>query len=104
MSKCQLYAKGKKIYPVTKGENIIMNDGSSLSSQLDTKANYNTVWNMVNMGQDVKEAMTGGSVAVVGKNTVLTENIVDRQVTRCKTSFYSISKNGNLIEIGRAHV
>ena len=98
MSKCQLYAKGKKIYPVTKGENIIMNDGSSLSSQLDTKANYNTVWNMVNMGQDVKEAMTGGSVAVVGKNTVLTENIVDRQVTRCKTSFYSISKNGNLID------
>ena len=38
MSKCQLYSKGKKLYPITKGENIIMDDGSSLSSQLDTKA------------------------------------------------------------------
>ena len=47
------------------------------------------VWSMANMGQDVKEAMTGGSVAVVGKNTVLTENIVDGQVTYSKTNFLS---------------
>ena len=76
----------------------LQNQVNKTNAQLDNKANYNTVWSMVNMGQDVKEAMTGGSVAVVGKNTVLTENIVDRQVTRCKTSFYSISKNGNLID------
>ena len=47
----------------------------------------NKVWSMANMGQDVKEAMTGGSVAVVGKNTVLAENIVDGQVTEDKVSF-----------------
>ena len=42
------------------------------------------VWGMSNMGQDVKEAMTGGSVAVVGVNTVLNENIVDGQITHRK--------------------
>ena len=43
-----------------------------------------SVLSMANMGQDVKEAMTGGSVAVVGKDTVLTDNIVNRQVTKDK--------------------
>lgn len=42
------------------------------------------VWGMANMGQDVKEAMTGGSVAVVGKDSVLAENIVNGQVTANK--------------------
>ena len=59
-----------------------------LSSQLDTMANEkldkNGIVTMANMGQDVKEAMTGGSVAVVGKDTVLTENIVDKQITGAK--------------------
>ena len=41
--KCQLYAKGQKVYPITKGENILMDDGTSLSSQLDKKANLNDV-------------------------------------------------------------
>ena len=45
-----------------------------------TKADTDTIWSMENMGQDVKEAMTGGSVAVVGKNTILSENIVAGQV------------------------
>ena len=45
------------------------------------KADKNEIFTMANMGQDVKEAMTGGSVAVVGVNTILTENIVDGQVT-----------------------
>lgn len=50
-------------------------------SQLDNrKLDKNGIVTMVNMGQDVKEAMTGGSVAIVGKNTVLNENIVDRQI------------------------
>lgn len=60
-----------------------------LSAQLETKANKNSVFSMANMGQDVKEAMTGGSVAVVGRDTVLTENIVDNQVTIKKTNFIS---------------
>ena len=51
-------------------------------SRLDnTKMNKTDVLHMTNLGQDVKEAMTGGSVAVVGANTILSENIVDGQVT-----------------------
>ena len=42
------------------------------------------VWFMTNMGQDVKEAMTGGSVAVVGENAVNTVNIMDKAVTKEK--------------------
>lgn len=33
------------------------------------------------LSQEVKESMTGGSVAVVGKDTILTENIVNNQIT-----------------------
>lgn len=51
------------------------------------------VFDMSRMGQDVKEAMTGGSVAVVGKNAILTENIVDKQITPEKTNFIELSKN-----------
>lgn len=54
------------------------------NAQLSTKLNQNSVLSMANMGQDVKEAMTAGSVAVVGKNSVLNENIVDGQVTYSK--------------------
>ena len=49
--------------------------GSLVIEQLGTIPNYNTVWNMANMGQDIKEAMTGGSVAVVGKNSVNYQNL-----------------------------
>lgn len=79
-----------------------------IDSQLSEKANEidvynkdvvdNKVWNMANMGQDVKEAMTNGSVAVVGKNAVLTENIVNKQVTYEKTSFMELDKKYNLFD------
>lgn len=45
------------------------------------------------LSQEVKEQLTGGSVAVVGKNTVLEDNIVDGQVTEEKTTFIKISTN-----------
>ena len=54
----------------TLGERI-----DSVSEQLDTKANKSHIWNMANMGQDVKEAMTGGSVAVVGNDTIGFNNL-----------------------------
>lgn len=45
------------------------------------KADKNEIFSMSNMGQDVKEAMTGGSVAVIGNNMVnmgqMTSNIQD---------------------------
>lgn len=73
-----------------------------VDEQLDTitqqKLDKNAILSMSNMGQDVKEAMTGGSVAVVGKDTILAENIVDRQVTPNKTSFYYRESN-NLYDI-----
>ena len=58
-----------------------------------SKADKNEVFTMANMGQDIKEAMTGGSVAVVGKNTILTDNIVDEQVTPYKTNFVEYGNN-----------
>ena len=60
---------------------------NEVDSQLEHKASKTEVFSMANMGQDVKEAMTGGSVAVVGKDTVLTENIVDKQVTPDKLQY-----------------
>ena len=37
---------------------------------VNNKADKNSIFTMANMGQDVKEAMTGGSVAVVGNNCI----------------------------------
>ena len=69
-------------------------------SQLDNrKLDKNGIVTMTNMGQDVKEAMTGGSVAVVGKNTVLNENIVDRQIRMGKLANdykYYVADDGEL--------
>lgn len=48
------------------------------------KADKNEVFSMKNMGQDIKEAMTGGSVAVVGESSVDTINIVNKSITSDK--------------------
>lgn len=56
----------------------------NFDEQLDTKANKNEVFTMANMGQDIKEAMTGGSVAVVDINTVTDSNVIEGSVgTEC---------------------
>ena len=55
-------------------------DDSQIKSSINKKADKNEVFSMVNMGQDIKEAMTGGSVAVVGENMVLEPNIVNNQI------------------------
>ena len=54
---------------------INTNNIKNINSQLDNKINKNSVLSMANMGQDVKEAMTGGSVAVVGLNSVDIPNL-----------------------------
>ena len=66
---------------------------NNLNSQIKDKASKNEVFSMANMGQDIKEAMTGGSVAVVGVNSILEQNIVNNQVTPIKTSFLKTGKN-----------
>ena len=95
LSEYDIYKSNAKQVPGIKEE------VSNLSSQLDNnvheldskKMNKNDILSMANMGQDIKEAMTGGSVAVVGKNSVLSENIVDNQVTINKVAFAEHSKN-----------
>ena len=58
----------------------------------------NETFDMSRMGQDVKEAMTGGSVAVVGKNSILTENIVDHQVNYKKTDMFKLDVSQNMFD------
>ena len=48
------------------------------------------------LSQETKEQMTGGSVAVVGIDSVLTKNIVDKQVTPEKTTFINNKLNFTL--------
>ena len=52
----------------------------NFDEHLEHKMNKNDELTMANMGQDVREAMTGGSVAVVGEKCVGTENLKDRSV------------------------
>lgn len=77
---------------------VIEDEIEEINSSLDGKANKNDIFTMANMGQDIKEAMTGGSVAVVGRNAILTENIVDGQVTFNKTNFMGFSLGVNKLK------
>lgn len=71
---------------------------SKVNEEKANKTEVNSkVWSMAHMGQDVKEAMTGGSVAVVGENSVLKDNIVRKQVVPSKFSKVSVVSN-NLID------
>ena len=86
---------GGAIDPTIKADiNNVKDEVNKLNAQYkdiaNNKADKNEIFTMANMGQDIKEAMTGGSVAIVGKNSVLTENIVDKQVTREKNDYYDI--------------
>ena len=113
--------KGELALPVTTVEAIYMEDGKTLNdeldnienekatrqevdverkridninSSLDNKASKSEIFSMANMGQDIKEAMTGGSVAIVGENTVLPINVVKKSLTADETDFLTVeSKN-----------
>lgn len=58
-----------------------LNSIPGIKTELETKMPKNAILSMSNLGQDIKEAITGGSVAVVGRDSILTENIRDNQVT-----------------------
>lgn len=79
------------------GKGLSTNDYTDIDKaevcKIENKFDKDGIFTMANAGQDIKEAMTGGSVAVVGINTVLEENLVDKQVTPIKTSFMNVSKN-----------
>ena len=64
----------------------IVNNSTAIANLGDTKIGFDDT-NYVGMSQltqDVKEAMTGGSTAVVGTNSVNTVNIVNGAVTKDK--------------------
>lgn len=72
-------------------------DDTNKALQSKVSVNQAGAISSVMLSQEVKEQMTGGSVAVVGKNAVLNENIANGQVTREKTNFYGFSLDGNLV-------
>ena len=61
-------------------------------SQLNNKIVKGQV-TMSDLTQEVKEALTGGAVAVVGANAVDNENIKDNAVSEEKTSFLNVQDN-----------
>ena len=71
---------------------LAINQGMSPQEAQDFLARFNNKINkgevsMSDLTQEVKEALTGGAVAVVGVNAVGTENIKDNSVTIQKLSF-----------------
>lgn len=72
-------------------------DDTNKALQSKVSVNQAGAISSVMLSQEVREQMTGGSVAVVGKNAVLNENIANGQVTREKTNFYDYSLDGNLV-------
>ena len=84
-------AINNKIPELDERVGVIEDEIEEINSSLDDKANIseinNKVWHMANMGQDIKEAMTGGSVAVVGTNAVGNENIKNKSINRNKLIF-----------------
>ena len=61
-------------------DKIVEEDIPCINEQLETKANKNSIFSMANMGQDIKEAMTGGSVAVVDINSVADSNVIEESL------------------------
>ena len=69
---------------------------NEIDSSLEDKANKNEVFTMANMGQDIKEAMSGGSVAVVGRSSVGIENVKTNAIHAYHTSFLKVSSDNIL--------
>ena len=86
----------KKVDDTNTALNTKLNE-TNLALNKKVSVNQAGIITPVMLSQAVKEQMTGGSVAVVGKNTVLNENIANGQVTREKTNFYTFTLDGNLV-------
>lgn len=71
---------------------VVPTNGSGLIKQIYEKIDKGNV-TLNDLTQEVKEAMTGGAVAVVGVGAVDTVNVKDGTITPEKTTFVSHSKN-----------
>ena len=67
---------------------VVPTNGNGLVKQIDGKIDKGNV-TMGDLSQEVKLAMTGGSVAIVGENAVDNENIKDNAVNEEKTTFFT---------------
>ena len=84
------------------------NNTAALSKRTDnnfnvldsTKADKNEIFTMANMGQDIREAMTGGSVAVVGVDSVTDVNVTPYSLQPYNMSFFDKTSN-NLVNPNR---
>ncbi|MEG2787134.1 MAG: SGNH/GDSL hydrolase family protein, partial [Romboutsia sp.] len=76
-----------------------LTDVTYVKTELDNKANKNEIFTMSNMGQDIKENMTGGSVAVVGRYSVGEANIIDNGLTIDKLPIEFKKETGNLVKM-----
>jgi predicted phosphodiesterase len=70
-----------------------------VENELKQKLNKNDIVTMANMGQDVKEAMTGGSVAVVGPDAVGAVNITNNSIGINKLNFTRVTNYINVDNI-----
>ena len=86
-----------EVFKGADGGVVVPTNGSGLVKQIEGKIDKGNV-TLNDLTQEVKLAMTGGSVAVVGENAVGTENIKDNSVTSEKTKFILPSKNLLIIE------
>ena len=68
--------------------NKVDTEVAKVNAQLSRKINYGDggVVTSAMLSQELREELTGGKVAVVGKDTVLSTNIVDNEVTKSKLS------------------
>ena len=78
---------------------VVPTNGSGLVKQIDGKIDKGNV-TLNDLTQEVKLALTGGAVAVVGDGAVDTENIKDDAVTIQKAEF--IHKSRNLFDKNKA--
>lgn len=80
--------KAKKVPEL---EENIQELGSQLEQTVRKGEGGSVTWAMAS--QDFRENVTGGNTAVVGKDSVLKENIVDGEVIKSKASFYKKTRN-----------
>ena len=76
---------------LNKIENGIVELNEQLEQTVRKGEGGSVTWAMAS--QDFRENVTGGNTAVVGKDSVLKENIVDGEVIKSKASFYKKTRN-----------
>ena len=77
----------EKVNYFLENSNKIENINKLLSIIENKKLDKTDIITMGNIGQDIREAMTGGSVAVVGKNSVGNENVKFSSLNIYNTDF-----------------